>query len=258
MVNVANGLASLKKLVFEDKKYTLEEIKEAMKMNFGFERADKIGNFSMLDQKRVDAKYSRLHKDLLEAPKYGNDDDYVDEIFVKLWENYNETCMSETTYLGLNWIPAALSISAHGPFGRVCGATPDGRVAGVSLTDGILSATPGTDVSGPIALLNSGNKLDSIKMRSVQLNMKIHPNAIKSIDGSRKLVDLIKSYFEQGGYHIQFNIVDSDMLRDAQRYPEKYRSLIVRVAGFSAYWVELAKPIQDEIIARTEYNATGF
>jgi formate C-acetyltransferase/4-hydroxyphenylacetate decarboxylase large subunit len=88
--------------------------------------------------------------------------------------------------------------------------------------------------------------------------MKIHPNAIKSIDGSRKLVDLIKSYFEQGGYHIQFNIVDSDMLRDAQRYPEKYRSLIVRVAGFSAYWVELAKPIQDEIIARTEYNATGF
>lgn len=258
MVNVANSLASIKKLVYEDKKYSLEEIMEALKNNFGFKSADKTGNFSMLEQTCINSNYKKLHKDLLDSPKFGNDDDYVDELFVNLWEHYNSTCLSETTYLGLQWIPAALSISAHGPFGRVCGATPDGRVSGVSLTDGILSATPGTDTNGPIALLNSGIKLDFVKMRSVQLNMKLHPNAIKNPEGSKKLVDLVRTYFEQGGYHIQFNIVDSKMLRDAQKNPKNYRDLIVRVAGFSAYWVELAKPIQDEIIARTEYNSTGF
>ncbi|KEI01606.1 indoleacetate decarboxylase [Clostridium botulinum] len=258
MVNVANSLAAIKKLVYEDKKYSITEIKEAIQNNFGFESADTTGNFSMLEQQRINDTYKKLHKNLLNSPKFGNDDDYVDDLFVKLWNHYNSTCLSETTYLGLQWIPAALSISAHGPFGRVCGATPDGRVAGVSLTDGILSATPGTDVNGPIALLNSGIKLDSVKMRSVQLNMKLHPDAIKNLDGSKKLIDLIRTYFEQGGYHIQFNIVDSKMLRDAQKNPDNYRDLIVRVAGFSAYWVELAKPIQDEIIARTEYNSTGF
>nr|WP_246517121.1 indoleacetate decarboxylase [Clostridium aciditolerans] len=258
MVNVANSLAAIKQLVFENKKYTIEEIRHALKENFGFERADKVGNFSMLEQKRISGGFERIHRDLLNAPKYGNDDDYVDSIFVECWEHYNEVCLSETTYLGLPWIPAGLSISAHGPFGRVCGATPDGKVAGVSLTDGVLSATPGTDVNGPIALFQSGIKLDSVKMRSVQLNMKIHPNAVRGVEGSHNLVDLVKSYFHQGGYHIQFNIVDSDMLRDAQLHPEKYRDLIVRVAGFSAYWVELSKPIQDEIIARTEYNATSI
>lgn len=254
MVNVANSMAAIKKLVFDDKKYTLSEIKEAIAANFGYERADKIGRFSMLEQKRISHDYDRIHRDILNAPKFGNDEDFVDEIFVKCWEHYNEVCLSETTYLGLQWIPAGLSISAHGPFGRVCGATPDGRLAGVSLTDGILSATPGTDVNGPIALLQSGVKLDSIKMRSVQLNMKIHPNAVRGNEGSSKLIDLVRTYFEQGGYHIQFNIVDSTMLRDAQEHPERYRDLIVRVAGFSAYWVELGKPIQDEIIARTEYS----
>ncbi|EDS77572.1 HpdB protein [Clostridium botulinum C str. Eklund] len=258
MVNVANSLAAIKKLVYEDKQYSINDLKIALKNNFGFESADKTGNFSMLEQKCMDSTYKRLHNDLLNTPKFGNDDDYVDTIFVDLWEHYNNTCLSETTYLGLQWIPAALSISAHGPFGRVCSATPDGRVAGVSLTDGILSATPGTDKNGPIALLNSGVKLDSVKMRSVQLNMKLHPNAIKNVDGSKKLVNLIRTYFEQGGYHIQFNVVDSKILRDAQHNPEKYRDLIVRVAGFSAYWVELSKPIQDEIIARTEYTSTGF
>lgn len=258
MVNVANSFAALKKLVFEEKKYSFEEVKIALKDNFGFERADTVGNFSMLEQKRINRDFEKIHRDILNSPKYGNDDDYVDDIFVKCWEHYNEICLSETTYLGLQWIPAGLSISAHGPFGRVCGATPDGRVAGVSLTDGILSATPGTDVNGPIALFESGIKLDSVKMRSVQLNMKIHPNAVSGIEGSRNLVDLVKSYFNQGGYHIQFNIVDSAMLRDAQLHPEKYRDLIVRVAGFSAYWVELSKPIQDEIIARTEYTATSI
>ena len=209
----------------------------------------------MFNQKKVSREWEQIHRDLLEAPKFGNDDDYVDSIFVDLWEHYNQTCFSETSYLGYEWIPAALSISAHGPFGRACGASPDGRLAGVTLTDGVLSATPGTDVNGPIALLNSGVKLDPTPMRSVQLNMKMHPQSIKGTEGSKNFVNFIKTYFDQGGYHIQFNVVDSDMLRDAQAHPENYRDLIVRVAGFSAYWVELGKPIQDELIARTEYAA---
>jgi formate C-acetyltransferase/4-hydroxyphenylacetate decarboxylase large subunit len=256
LVNVANSLAALKKNVFEEHNFTLEEVMDALVNNFGFEKGDVAGNFSMLNQKKISHKYDKIHKTLLEAPKFGNDDDYVDEIFVKLWHQYNEICNSETTYLGYPWIGAGLSISAHGPFGRATGALPDGRLAGVTLTDGILSATPGTDVNGPIALIRSGVKLDPTKMRSVQLNMKIHPNAIRGVEGSRNFVDFIKTYFDQGGYHIQFNIVDSGMLLDAQQHPENYRDLIVRVAGFSAYWVELGKPIQDELIARTEYEST--
>jgi len=109
----------------------------------------------------------------------GNDDDYVDSIFVDLWEHYNQTCFSETSYLGYEWIPAALSISAHGPFGRACGASPDGRLAGLpSLTNPFGYSR--TDVNGPIALLNSGVKLDPTPMRSVQLNMKMHPSPLKA------------------------------------------------------------------------------
>lgn len=254
MVNVANSLAVIKKCVFEDKLFTFEELKVAMKENFGYEKAE--GRFSMLEQKRVDQKWAKVHSMCLSAPKFGNDDDYIDSIFVDCWQHYKDVVTSQVTYLGLNWVPAALSISSHGPFGHVCGATPDGRLAGVTLTDGIVSATPGTDVNGPMALLNSGLKLDPTDMRSVQLNMKLHPNGVKGIEGSRNLVNLVRGYLAKGGYHIQFNIVDSKMLLDAQKHPEQYRDLIVRVAGFSAYWVELGKPIQDEIIARTEYGTT--
>lgn len=135
------------------------------------------------------------------------------------------------------------------------GATPDGRLAGVTLCDGILSASPGTDVNGPIALIRSGVKLDSTPFASVQLNMKFHPSAIRGDEGSKNFVEFIRSYFRMGGYHVQFNIVDSKMLRDAQDKPQNYRDLMVRVAGFSAYWNELGKPIQDEVIARTEYES---
>lgn len=254
MVNVANSFAAIKKCIFEKKLFTMDELKQSLKENFGYEKSD--NRTSMLEQKRIDMKWAKIHKLCLDAPKFGNDDDYVDSIFVDLWQHYKDVVSNQTTYLGYHWVPAALSISSHGPFGRVCGATPDGRLAGVTLTDGILSATPGTDVNGPIALLNSGVKLDCTDMRSVQLNMKFHPNAVKGTEGSHHLVDLIRGYFSNGGYHIQFNIVDSKMLRDAQAHPENYRDLIVRVAGFSAYWVELGKPIQDEIIARTEYGTS--
>lgn len=254
MVNVANSLAALKKVCFDETLHSLGEVLEAVRENFGFERGDRAGKFSMLEQKRMDRRYEKLHRVLLEAPKYGNDDDYVDSIFVACWKHWEEIIGSETTYLGFKWVPAALSISAHAPFGRACGATPDGRLTGITLTDGILSAFPGTDVNGPIALLNSAVKVDPSRYRSLQLNMKLHPDAVRGTEGSRRLVELCKTYFENGGYHIQFNVVDTEMLRNAQLHPEQYRDLIVRVAGFSAYCCELSKPVQDEIIARTEYG----
>lgn len=257
-VNVCNGLAALKKLVFDEKKYTWEEFKEAMDNNFGYVHGAQQGNFSMLNQHidpALHMKYAQIHKDVLEAPKFGNDDDYVDQIFVDLWHDYDENLKGFTTYNGFRWMTAALSISAHGPHGRVTGATPDGRLAGVTLCDGILSAQPGTDTNGPIALIKSGLKLDASEYDSMQLNMKFHPSAIRGEEGSKNFVDFIKSYFNAGGYHVQFNIVDSKMLRDAQKHPQKHRDLMVRVAGFSAYWNELGKPVQDEVIARTEYDA---
>ena len=255
-VNVANSLAALKRCVFEDRVFTMDEVREALRENFGYRRMDEEGKFSLLEQEKLKDTWDSLHRALLDIPKYGNDDDYVDEIFTDVWKVYNEAVASQKSYLGLDWVSAALSISSHGPFGRATGATPDGRLAGVTLADAIQSPFPGTDVNGPLALLRSAAKLDPVKMRSVQLNMKIHPSAIKGIDGSNKLITLIKKFFELGGYHIQFNVVDSQMLRDAQMHPEKYRGLIVRVAGFSAYWVELSKAIQDEIIVRTEYEET--
>ncbi len=255
-VNVANSLAALKKCVYDDRLYTLDETCEGLRENFGYRRVDRESKFSFLEQEKISNRWEALHRALLDAPKYGNDDDYVDQIFIDIWDAYNQAVTSQKSYLGLDWVSAALSISSHGPFGRVTGATPDGRLAGVTLADAIQSPFPGTDVMGPLALLRSAAKLDPVKMRSVQLNMKIHPSAVKGIDGSNKLITLIKKFFELGGYHIQFNIVDSRLLRDAQKHPEKYRSLIVRVAGFSAYWVELSKAIQDEIIVRTEYEET--
>jgi len=255
-VNVANSLAAMKKYVYEEKSYTFEQLREAMKNNFGYMRVDEDGKFSFLQQEKESDKWDEMYNKFLDAPKFGNDDDYVDKIFLDIWKVYNNAVTSQKSYLGHNWVSAALSISSHGPFGRVTGATPDGRLAGVTLADAIQSPFPGTDVNGPLAMLRSAAKLDSIEMRSVQLNMKIHPSAVKGTDGSKKLISLIKKYFELGGYHIQFNIVDSKMLRDAQNQPEKYRDLIVRVAGFSAYWVELSKAIQDELIVRTEYEET--
>jgi formate C-acetyltransferase/4-hydroxyphenylacetate decarboxylase large subunit len=236
MINVANSMAAIKKCVFEDKTFTLNELKKALISNF---KGD---------------GYASVHRKLLDAPKFGNDDDYVDLIAKELYEEFAEEVYKYKNYFGVPYTPGALSISSHPHFGRVCGASPDGRLAGVSLCDGAVSAFPGTDKNGPTSLVKSATKVDSIPHMVVLFNMKFHPTALKGIEGSKKLLSLIKTYFDRGGWHVQFNVVDTKMLRDAQRNPEKYRDLIVRVAGFSAYWVELSKAVQDEVIARTEYE----
>jgi 4-hydroxyphenylacetate decarboxylase large subunit len=117
-----------------------------------------------------------------------------------------------------------------------------------------MSAYPGTDRKGPYALFESATCWDHSKSQNSQMNLKLHPTAVKGMQGSKKLLALTQAYMRKGGFHIQFNVVDSKMLRDAQKNPNNYRDLMVRVAGFTQYWVEIGKPVQDEVIARTEYE----
>jgi 4-hydroxyphenylacetate decarboxylase large subunit len=138
--------------------------------------------------------------------------------------------------------------------GAVTLASPDGRLTGTTFADASMSAYPGTDRNGPYALFNSATCWNHSESQNSQLNMKIHPSVVKGREGSRKFLELIRAYLRKGGFHVQFNVVDSRMLREAQKEPEKYRGLMVRVAGFTQYWVELGKQIQDEVIARTEYE----
>jgi len=256
-INLVNSLAALKKLVYEDNVLSLETMKEALKDNFGFKSAHEINSFSLVDQeKREDAtgKWDHLHFQTLQAPKYGNDDSYADEILLD-WENFfcSDSRRYESLY-GHTMYPCQISVSTHGAMGSAAIASPDGRLMGTTFADASMSAYPGTDKNGPYALMSSAAIWDHSMSQNSQMNIKIHPSAIVGKDGSRKLLELIRGYMRKGGFHVQFNIVDSKMLKDAQEHPEKYRDLMVRVAGFTQYWVEIGKSVQDELIARTEYE----
>ncbi|ATW28671.1 hypothetical protein DCMF_16595 [Candidatus Formimonas warabiya] len=235
-VDAANSLMAVKKLCFEDKKLTIAQLKEALAANF--------------------EGYEHVQKMCLDAPKHGNDDDEVNAFVRKcydlVWEAYYK---AGRNYCGKKGKPEAYSNSLHNLFGAVMGALPTGREAYRALTDGSVSAMPGTDVNGPTALVNSAAKaLDTVRFNSNHFNMKFHPAAVESPQGMRKLLALIKTYMDQGGSHIQFNIVSSKTLQAAQLHPEKYKDLVVRVAGFSAYFTRLDPGVQNEIIKRTELN----
>ncbi|MEM3580267.1 MAG: pyruvate formate lyase family protein, partial [Candidatus Bathyarchaeia archaeon] len=234
MINVADSLAAIKKLVFDDKKITLKQLKEALAANW--------------------QGYEEIRKMCLEAPKYGNDDDYVDSIAVDLYNFYADTVQKYCTVRGAPFIPAAISITSQWAGGAITGATPDGRLAGEVLADGGSSPMRGRDVNGPTAVIKSASKINQSRFQSVLMNMKFHPSALSSTEDLRKLAFLIKTYFNLGGKHVQFNVVSKETLIDAQKHPENYRDLIVRVAGYSAYFVELSKSIQDEVIKRTEHS----
>lgn len=255
-VNTCNSLASIKKNVYDDKNFTLLQLKDALLNNFGYQNATETKNFSMMEQVKVKSveEWERIHSLCLNAPKFGNDDSYVDEIYVKMAEGWTKAVQEIRDPFGHRWVASMLSVGTHGPLGQADIASADGRLSGVTLADGGQSPYPGTDLSGPFAVLNSATKIDHSDYKNTQLNMKMHPASIKGLEGSRKLLSLIKAYMENGGFHIQFNIVDSRMLKEAQKKPEEYRDLLVRVAGFTQYWCEVSKPIQDELIARTEYE----
>jgi len=255
-ISQINAQAALKKLVYDDKKYTLEEIKEAILNNFGFKTAAEVGSFSLAAQEKKGEgdKYDELHNDCLKAPKYGNDDSYADSILLEYEEWFCDMCRKHESLYGKPLYSCQISVSTHGPQGAATLASADGRLAGTTYADGSMSAYPGTDRNGPYALFTSATCWDQTQSQNSQLNLKIHPNAVRGLEGSKKLLDLTRAYMRRGGFHIQYNIVDSKVLKDAQDKPEEYRDLMVRVAGFTQYWVEIGKHIQDEVIARTEYE----
>jgi 4-hydroxyphenylacetate decarboxylase large subunit len=255
-INLVNGLAALKKLVYEDGEYTLEEMKDALKANFGFRLASEVDSYSLADQeKREDGHvWDEIHFRGLQAPKFGNDDPAADSI-LKEWEDwFCPMCREYESLNGRPLYPCQISVSTHGAMGAATIATPDGRLGGTTFADASMSAYPGTDRNGPFALFNSATVWDHSMSQNSQLNLKIHPTAVRGREGTRKLLDLTRAYMRRGGFHIQYNIVDSKMLREAQVEPDNYRDLMVRVAGFTQYWCEIGKHIQDEVIARSEYE----
>jgi pyruvate-formate lyase len=234
LVNAANSLAAVKKLCFDDRLCSFADLKAAV-------AADWRG-------------HDHLRRRALDAPKWGNDDDTVDQIFLDLFNEYAAWVRGQNNYLGVPYDPSMLAISTPVPFGKACAAFPDGRLEGQPLADGVTSPYPGTDTHGPTAVVRSSLKVDHTQIRGGLLNLKFHPTALRGTRGSRNLLALIKTYFAGSGFHVQFNVVDSRMLRAAQEHPEDYRDLVVRVAGFSAYWVEMSKPLQDQVIWRTEHD----
>jgi len=258
-VNLVNSLASIKKNVFDEKKISLNELKEAIDANFGYLSALETHSYSLIEQVKTKhyTDWLKIHKLCLDAPKYGNDDIYVDSIFKEwqLW--FSKMCENYRSLYNEPLYSCQISVSTHAPMGAVTLATPDGRLCGTTFADGSVSAYPGSDKNGPYALFNSATCYNHALSQNSQLNMKIHPSVVSGREGSRKFLEMIKAYLRKGAFHAQFNIVDSRMLKDAQKNPGQYRGLMVRVAGFTQYWVELGKQIQDEVIARTEYEQLG-
>jgi len=187
------------------------------------------------------------------SPKYGNDDDKADNIATKVFEVFLNAVDGRTTHRGGIYRINMLPTTSHVYFGSVVGATPDGRKAGQPLSEGI-SPFQGVDVKGPTAVLKSATKIDHLKTGGTLLNQKFAPSFFNSDDSIIKLGSLVRSYFKMNGHHIQFNVVDADTLRNAQKHPEKYKDLIVRVAGYSDYFNDLGEDLQNEIIRRTQHE----
>ncbi len=236
-VDVANSLAAIKHLVYDTGQVTMNELKEALDADF-------VGHELLLQK-------------CINVPKHGNDDDEMNALVRRVYDTSLEVYhKSGESYLGKHIANIeAYSLSIHNYFGQLTGALPCGHRKGRPLTDGSVSATPGTDTKGPLALISSAAKgLDTVKYGSNHFNMKLHPSALTGISGAKNLLALIKAYMDMGGSHVQFNVVSGDSLKAAQKSPEEYKDLTVRVAGFSAYFTRLHKGVQDEIIARTEHT----
>ena len=228
---IADSLSAIKKYVYEEKAFTMERLLAACE-------ADYRG-------------YGDIFELVDEAPKYGNDDDYADSIMRDVADSLQKTIAGRTTPKGSRTIVEFLPTTCHVYFGQVMRASPNGRRAGVPLADGI-SPEKGADRLGPTAVLKSAAKLDQLKTGGALLNQKFTPSVAAGEEGVRSIAALIRSYFSMDGHHIQFNVVDRRTLLDAQAHPEEYKDLIVRVAGYSDYFRNLDKALQDEIINRTE------
>jgi len=230
---ITDCFTTLKKHVFEDKRYTMDEILEACKKNWG----------GALEPMR---QYIRNH-----TPFFGNDDPYADDIAVRVYEDLVKAIEGRPNTRGGETHLNMLSTTCHNYFGSVCGATPNGRFAHFAISDGT-SPAHGSDSHGPTAVIKSLGKLDQTKSGGTLLNVRFVPALLKREEDMKKLGQLIRTYFKFGGHHIQFNIVDTATLLDAQKHPDNYRDLLVRVAGYSDYFNDMTEQLQNEIIARTE------
>ena len=189
------------------------------------------------------------------APKYGNDEDYVDLIAKEIGQYFCNEVKKYTPLKGGNYGATFQTITSNIPQGYIAGSTPDGRKAKEPLADNV-SPVVGTDLKGPTAVIKSVAKLDHISCSNgTILNIKLHPTAIGEEKGLNKFVALIRTFFELGGFQVQFNIISSEILREAQKIPKKYPNIIVKVAGYSALFSTLDKKLQDQIIERTQHVA---
>lgn len=281
VANMADALFAIKKLVFEDKKATMKEYKEALATNYGqglsaeavagitAEIAQEIKNAGKaVGEKEIaailntvvaaseapDVKKNgeRLLAVIEEIPKFGNDEPEVDLFARDVAYTYTKPLEKYKNPRGGIFQAGLYPVSANVPLGGQTGATPDGRLAHTPVADGV-SPSAGKDINGPTAAANSVSRLDhSIASNGTLFNQKFHPSALSGREGLEKFVGLIRAYFDQKGSHMQFNVVDRDTLLDAQKHPEQYKHLVVRVAGYSALFTTLSRSLQDDIINRTE------
>jgi formate C-acetyltransferase len=283
IANNTDGLIAIKKLVFDEGRFTLSELREAMRANYGYgvegaaaekltteiatelvrqgievtEDAirtiyDEVTNQTSLagGQRARYREIKRLIDE--EAPKYGNDIYDVDMFARDVANTYTKEVEKYKNPRGGIFQAGLYPVSANVPLGASTGATPDGRLAYTPLADGIGPAS-GRDKKGPTATANSVSKLEqAVASNGTLLNQKFHPSALAGMSGLSKFVALIRSYFDQKGMHVQFNVVTKETLLDAQKNPEKYKTLVVRVAGYSALFTTLSRSLQNDIINRTE------
>ena len=281
IANMADSLFAVRKLVYEEKKVTMEEMKEALAWNFGkgLDQQSVSDTAEAVLRKMKDAgqkidentvssilkavmnaqpgeekmkRYEEIHNMIEEVPKFGNDIPEVDYFARDVAYTYTKPLQNYKNPRGGQFQAGLYPVSANVPLGGQTGATPDGRYAHTPVADGV-SPSAGKDVNGPTAAATSVSRLDHfIVSNGTLFNQKFHPSALSGREGLEKFVALIRSYFDQKGMHMQFNVVDRDTLIDAQKYPEKYKHLVVRVAGYSALFTTLSRSLQDDIIRRTE------
>ncbi|MDP2952067.1 MAG: pyruvate formate lyase family protein, partial [Chloroflexota bacterium] len=233
-VVIINSLAAMRKLVFEGKKVSMAELLDALKNNW-------------------EGKEALRQMFLHEPPKWGNDDDYVDLIGRDFYKRTNQVVKSFKNIWGISHNEDGTGASTYYDYSGLTGATPDGRKDRDLFSDGTVSPAIGTDVKGPLATLKSVSKIDHAGTFTHLFNQKYTPKEVMRNDGAN-FIALLRTFVDLGIHHIQFNVVDRQTLLDAQKHPEKYGDLVVRIAGLAAYFVDLTKPVQDQIIARTELS----
>jgi len=231
---VADSFSAVKKHIFEDKKYSLAELNKALDEDF---RGHEAVLRNLLDH----------------TPHYGNDNDEADSLALLGQDLFCGEVEKHRDIQGARYFVDLLPTTAHIALGRLTGATPDGRRSGHWLSEGV-SPVQGHDRNGPTSAAKSVAKLDHARCNGTLFNLKFNPQCLRTDGDIQKLADLIRGYFDLGGFHVQINIIDQETLREAQKFPENYRNLIVRVAGYSDYFVLLSRDIQEEIISRTEHG----